>query len=186
MFKKIALGLAAIIAVLVLVIAMQPARFAVEREVVINAPADVIYPYLDNLRAWEAWSPFAKMDPQQKNTYEGPESGVGASTSWEGGREAGKGRATITAVKPNQEVDIELEFLEPMQATNRALFTLAAAEGATTVTWRLEGTNGFAGKASSLFMNMDAMVGGEFEKGLASMKTLAEAAADERKAESAE
>ena len=89
---------------------------------------------------------------------------------------------TITAVKPDREVEIAIEFLAPMAATNRALFTLTPAGAATRVTWRMEGTNGFVAKAIGLVMNMDEMVGGEFEKGLASMKALAEADARKRAA----
>jgi len=160
-------------------VALQPAEFAVERSATIEAPAHLVYGYIENLREWEAWSPFARMDPQQQNSYEGPAAGVGAITAWEG-PEAGKGRATITGVKPDREVDVRLEFQEPMQVTNRAVFRLAPVGDATTVTWRLEGRNGFVAKAFSLLVDMDAMVGGEFEKGLASMKTLAEGAENER------
>jgi len=179
MLKRIALGVAAIVVVLVVVVALQPAEFAVERSATIEAPPHLVYGYIENLREWEAWSPFARMDPKQKNSYSGPAAGVGAITSWEG-PEAGKGRATITAVEPDRQVDLRLEFQEPMQATNRAVFTLVPAGSATTVTWRLEGRNGFLGKAVGLLMDMDSMVGGEFEKGLASMKTLAETASAER------
>jgi len=100
---------------------------------------------------------------------------VGATCSWQGGK-AGRGRMTIVGVQPDREIDLRLEFFEPMAATNRVTFTLVPAEDATRVTWSMEGTNGFVGKAAALVMNMDRMVGGEFEKGLASMKTLAEAA----------
>jgi hypothetical protein len=184
MLKKIALGLGAVLAVLLVVIALQPSAFVIERSATMNAPADIVYAQINDLRAWEAWSPWAKMDPQMKSTFEGPASGVGAVTSWSG-PDAGKGRMEITAVKPNQEVDIKLDFLEPMQATNRTLFTLTENAGATTVNWRMQGNNGFAGKGFALFMNMDKLVGADFEKGLASMKALTEAAATKRKAEGA-
>ena len=174
MLKKIALALGAVLLLLVAVVAMQPSAFRVERSAAIDAPPEVVYRHIENLRAWEAWNPWQKLDPQMKSRYAGPEAGVGAITSWEGPN-AGKGRMTITSVKPNQEVEIELEFLAPMAATNRALFTLTPAQGATRVTWLMEGRNGFAAKAIGLVMDMDAMIGAEFEKGLASMKALAEA-----------
>jgi len=176
MLKTIAVGLVAIVAVLAVVVALQPSAFRVERSTTIEAPSHLIYGYIHDLRAMEAWSPFAKMDPAQENTYTGPAEGVGATCSWQGGK-AGRGRMTITAVQPDREVDLRLEFFEPMEATNRTTFTLVPAEGATRVTWSMEGTNGFLSKAVALVMNMDRMVGGEFEQGLASMKTLAEAAA---------
>jgi hypothetical protein len=177
MVKKIALGLGAVLLALVAVVALQPSSFVVERSAVVEAPPDIVYGHIASLRAMDAWSPWVKMDPQMKSTYEGPETGVGARSSWEG-PEMGKGRITVTAVKPGREVEMKLEMLAPMEATNRVLFTLVEAGGATGVSWRLEGTNGFVGKALALAMNMDEMVGGPFESGLASLKRLAEADAE--------
>jgi len=174
MWKKIALGLGAIAVVLVAVIAMQPSSFTIERSTSIEAPAGIVYGHIQNLRAMDAWSPWARMDPQMKIAYEGPEAGVGARSSWEG-PQMGKGRLTVTAVRPDQEIEMELEMMTPVQATNRILFTLASTGGATHVTWRMDGTNGFVGKALGLFMNMEEMVGGPFESGLASLKRVAEA-----------
>ena len=173
MIGRILLGLSAIVGVLTIVVAMQPAAFSVERSVTIEAPSSLLYGYIAEPRAHERWSPFMKMDPAQQNTYTGSASGVGAVCSWEGGK-AGKGRMTIVGAKPNREVDIELEFVKPMQATNSAVFTLVPAGDATTVTWRMDGHNGFVAKAVGLVMNMDTMVGGEFTKGLAALKTVAE------------
>ena len=181
MLKKIALALGAVLLALVAVVAMQPSSFVIERSAAIDAPPGVAYRHIENLRAWEAWNPWQKLDPELKSSYAGPEAGVGATSSWEGPN-AGKGRMTIGAVKPDQEVEIELEFLAPVAATNRALFTLTPAQGATRVTWRMEGRNGFVAKALGLVMDMDQMVGGEFEKGLASLKALAEADARKRAA----
>ena len=119
--RCIALG--ALVAVLIAVIALQPCEFAIERATVIAAPPEVVFAHLDSPKAMDVWSPWVKMDPEQKLTHEGPESGVGASESWEG-PQIGAGRLTITGVKPNEEVEMRLEFTKPMQATNRALFTL--------------------------------------------------------------
>ena len=173
MIGKIFLGLAAIVGVLAIVVAMQPAAFSVERSTTIQAPSSLLYGYIAEPRAHEKWSPFMKMDPAQKNTYTGPASGVGAVCSWEGGQ-AGEGRMTIVGAEPNREVDIKLEFVKPLEGTNRAVFTLVPAGNATTVTWRMDGNNGFVAKAVGLVMDMDSMVGGEFAKGLAALKTLAE------------
>jgi uncharacterized protein YndB with AHSA1/START domain len=181
--KKIALALVAIVLLLVAVVAMQPSSFAVERSLTMAAPPEVVYEHIENLRAFDVWNPFSKMDPQMKTSYAGPEAGVGASSSWEG-PEMGKGSMTITAVKPDREVEIRLDFLAPMEATNHARFTLTPADGGTRVTWRMEGTNNFVGKAFSLVVDMDEMVGGEFAKGLESMKVLAEADARKRAASS--
>lgn len=179
---KALIALAAIIAVLVVVVAMQPSTFAVERSTDIRAPADVIYAHIENLRSLNTWSPWSKMDPQMRITYEGPEAGVGASSSWDGPK-IGRGRMTITAAKADQEVDLRLEFLAPMRATNRAIFALTPADNATRVTWRMEGTNGFIGKAFALFMNLDKTVGEDFERGLGALKLLAEADAEKRTAQ---
>lgn len=179
MGRKIALALAAAIAVLVAVIWMQPSAFTIARSTEIAAPPGVIIAHIQNLRAMDAWSPWAKMDPKMKISYEGPESGVGARSSWEG-PEMGKGRNTVVAVKPEQEVEMKLEMLAPMQATNRVVFSLEPAGGATRVTWRMDGTSNFVGKAFGLFLSMDEMVGVPFENGLAALKTVAETQAARR------
>jgi hypothetical protein len=114
------------------------------------------------------------MDPQMKTTYAGPEVGLGAVSSWEG-PQTGKGRMIITAAEPDETIDLRLEFLAPFEATNRVRFVFAPTGEGTQVTWRMEGRNGFVGKAVGLFMDMDAMVGGDFDRGLTSMKTVAEA-----------
>ena len=155
-------------------VAAQPSAFVIERSAAIDASPELVYRHIASLRAMDAWSPWVKMDAQMKVTYEGPEAGVGARSSWEG-PEMGKGRLTVTAVEPDREVEMKLEMLSPMQATNRIVFTLVPAQEGTRVTWRMEGTNGFVGKAMTLLMGMDEMVGGPFEQGLAALKVLAEA-----------
>jgi uncharacterized protein YndB with AHSA1/START domain len=179
MARTILLLLGALVVVLIAVIALQPSTFAIERAIDIAAPPDVVFAHLASPKAMDVWSPWVKMDPEQKLSHEGPESGVGAIESWEG-PQIGAGRLTITGVKPNEEVEMRLEFTKPMKATNRALFTLTPAGDGTRITWRMEGTNNFVGKAASLVMNMDETVGGTFEHGLADLKTLAEADAKQR------
>jgi len=174
MIKKIAIALGALAVILIAVIALQPAEFAIERDTVIAAPPEVVFPHVESPKALDVWSPWMKTDPKITVTHEGPESGVGATESWEG-PEMGVGSLTITGVKPNEEVELKLDFVKPMRATNRALFTLTPVDEGTRVAWRMEGTNNFAAKAASLVMNMDEMVGGTFERGLADLKALAEA-----------
>jgi hypothetical protein len=183
MLKKIGLGIAVVVVALVVFVSMQPGSFAVERSITMQAPVDIAYGLVSDFHAWENWSPWAKLDPNMKTTYEGPGNTEGSSYSWEGSKEVGKGRMTMTALKPAQSVEIKLEFLAPFQATNRTLFSFAPQGDATNVTWRMEGTNSFAAKALHLVVDMDKMVGKDFEKGLASMKALAEAAAQKRQAE---
>jgi hypothetical protein len=183
MWKKIGLGLAAALVVLLVVIALQPSHFVVERSTTMQAPADVPYALVSDFHAWEAWSPYAKLDPTMKTTYEGPPRTVGSSYSWEGNSQAGKGRMTLSELQPSQRVDIQLEFTAPMKATNHAAFAFAPEGTATKVTWSMEGDNGFVSKAFCLFVDMDKLVGTDFEKGLASLKTLAEADAARRRTE---
>jgi uncharacterized protein YndB with AHSA1/START domain len=179
MVRTILLLLGAAVAVLCAVIALQPSTFVIERATEIAAPPEVVFSHLDSPRALDEWSPFVKMDPEQTLTYEGPERGVGAIENWKG-PQIGAGRLTITGIRPNEEVELRLEFLEPMKATNRALYTLTPADDGTRIAWRMEGTNNFVGKAASLVMNMDETVGGQFERGLADLKALAEADAKAR------
>ena len=173
MFRKILLGLAAALVVFAGVAAMQPSTFEVSRSALVRAPADVVYRHIESLRAMDVWSPYAHMDPKLKLAYDGPESGVGARSSWEG-PQMGTGSLTITSAVPDREVEMSLDMLTPMEAHNRILFTLVPKDGATEVTWRMQGRSGFLGKAIGLFMNMDRMVGGQFEQGLASLQQVAE------------
>jgi uncharacterized protein YndB with AHSA1/START domain len=155
-------------------VALQPSEFVIERSAAIAAPPEVVYDQIANLRAMDAWSPWVRMDAQLKIAYEGPESGVGARSSWQG-PEMGEGRLTVTAVKPAREVEMELTMLSPMEATNRIVFSLDPTARGTEVTWRMEGRNGFVAKALGLFVDVDAMVGGPFEQGLAALARLVEA-----------
>ena len=171
---RIALGALIVGAAAATFVATRPAEFVVERSALIAASPGVVYDHIASLRAMDVWSPWVRMDPKLEIAYTGPESGVGARSSWEG-PEMGAGRLTVTAVKPDREVEMQLEMLSPMAATNRILFTLVPATGGTQVTWRMEGRNGFVGKAFGLFMDMDGMVGGPFEQGLAALRGVAEA-----------
>lgn len=177
MAKKIGLGFLALLAVLILVISTRPESFRVERSAQVNAPAAAVYPLINDFHKWNQWSPFEKIDPNMKRNYEGPGEGPGAVYTWAGNDQAGEGRMTITDVKPNELVNIKLEFTKPFAATNQAIFTLQPSQGGTRVTWAMEGKNNFVSKAMSLFMSMDSMVGGQFEKGLADLNTAAQSEA---------
>ena len=179
MLKKILVALVVIVIVFVVVVAMRPADFRITRTATIAAPAEVIFQNVNDLHKWEAWSPWAKLDPSMKQTYEGAAAGVGAIYSWDGNKEVGAGRMTITESRTNEAIVIKLEFLKPFAAVNDTEFTFKSADAngnQTVVTWTMSGTNNFMSKAFCMFMNMDKMVGGDFEKGLASLKTLTEAA----------
>jgi uncharacterized protein YndB with AHSA1/START domain len=179
MLKKvmIALGLfAALIGILAVTVAMQPAEFSIGRSVTIAAPPATVFGLVNDFHQWEKWSPWAKLDPAMKTTFEGSESGAGAIYTWVGNSDVGEGRMTILESRAPERVGIQLEFLAPMKVTNATEFSFKAQGDGTTVTWRMTGKNDFMGKAFSLFVDMDAMVGADFEKGLAAMQTAAEAA----------
>ena len=176
MLKFILIGLAVIIVVLAVVVAMQPDDFRVTRSATVSAPAAVVFAQVNDLHKWEARNPWQKKDPAMKLTFDGPPAGPGASYSWAGNNEVGEGRLTITESRPGELVRLKLEFMKPFAATNTADFTFKPEGDKTAVTWSMEGKNNYLAKALHLVMNMDKMVGGEFEKGLADMKVAAEAA----------
>ena len=179
MIKKILIGLAVIIVVLVVVIALQPATYQVERSTNIAAPAAVVFAQVNDFHNWNAWSPWAKLDPAMKQTFAGAPSGTGAVYSWVGNKEVGEGRMMITESHPSDLVRIKLEFLKPFAATSSTEFTFTPQGNQTAVKWRMSGENNFMAKAFHLVMNMDKMIGSDFEKGLAQIKAVAEAAPKE-------
>ena len=171
----ILLALAFIALLFIIVVTGQPDEFKMSRSAKIAAPPDKLFPHVNDLHKWEAWSPWAKLDPNAKNTFDGPASGVGSSMAWDGNNKVGSGKMTITDSKPGEAIRFRLDFLKPMKATNTAEFTFRPEGGQTVVVWLMAGKNSFAGKMFGLLMNCDKMVGGQFEKGLASLKTVAEA-----------
>ncbi len=181
MIKKILLGIVIVVVVVVAVIAvvaaLQPTHYHIERSATINAPTPVVFAQVNDFHKWEAWSPWAKIDPAMKQTCEGAPSGTGAIYTWAGNNQVGEGRMTITESHPSDLIKIKLEFMKPWSATNAANFTFKPQGNQTAVTWTMDGDNNFMGKAFGLFMNMDKMIGGDFEKGLAQMKSVAETAA---------
>jgi len=176
MLKKILIALAAIVVVFVGVVAMQPSDFRIVRTATMSAPAPAVFAQVNDFHNWEAWSPWAKLDPAAKNSFEGPSAGTGAIFRWAGNKEVGEGSMTITESRPSDLIRIKLEFLKPFAATNSAEFTFKPDGDQTAVTWSMAGKNKFISKAICLFMNMDKMVGGKFEEGLAAMKSIVEAA----------
>jgi hypothetical protein len=175
MLKKILIALVAIVVVFVVVVAMQPSEFSVVRTATMSAPAPAVFAQVNDFHNWEAWSPWAKLDPATKNSFEGPSAGIGAIFRWASNKEVGEGSMTITESRPSDLIRIKLEFLKPFAATNSAEFTFKPDGDQTAVTWSMAGKNNFISKAICLFMNMDKMVGGKFEEGLAAMKSFVEA-----------
>jgi hypothetical protein len=174
LFKKILLVLAVIVIGFLVVVALQPADFRVARSATMAAPAEAVFEQVNDFHKWEAWSPWAKLDPAAKNSFEGPSSGTGAIFKWSGNSDVGEGKMTVTESRPSELIRIKLEFLKPFAATNTAEFTFKPAGDQTVVTWSMSGTKDFIQKGFCMFMNMDKMVGSDFEKGLTSMKAIVE------------
>jgi hypothetical protein len=173
----ISLGvLAALILVFVIVVALQPADFRVSRGATMSAPAAAIFPHVNDLKKWETWSPWAGLDPDAKYAFQGPAAGQGAAMTWDGNSQVGAGKLAIIESRPNELVRYRLDFYKPMAGTSEAEFSFAPEGGQTRVTWTMTGKNNFIAKAMCLFMDLDQMVGGQFEKGLASLRAIAEAA----------
>jgi hypothetical protein len=176
--KKILIVLAvfaAIVAVFAVVVALQPSEFRVARSATIAAPAADVFAQVNDFHNWDAWSPWAKLDPASKVTFEGASAGTGAIFTWSGNDKVGEGRMTVTESHPSDLVRINLEFIRPFAGTSLAEFTFNPEGNQTVVTWSMSGQHGFLAKAFCLFMNMDKTVGGDFEKGLAQMKAVVEA-----------
>jgi hypothetical protein len=176
MIKKILIGLVLIIVVLVVIILLQPTHYRVERSTTISAAPATVFAQVNDFHKWDAWSPWAKTDPTMKTNFDGAPAGTGAGYSWVGNSQVGEGHMTITDSHPSDMIKIKLEFIKPFTATDVTQFNFQPNGSQTKVTWSLEGDNNFIGKAFGLVMNMDKMVGGDFEKGLAQMKSVAEAA----------
>ncbi len=176
MLWKILIALVVIVVGLVGVITLQPARYRVSRSTTIAAPAPVVFAQVNDFHKWSAWSPWEKIDPAMKRTYEGPPAGVGASYAWVGSREVGEGRMMIVESRPSDLIQVKLEFVKPFAGTSVAEFSFKPDGERTLVTWSMTGDKNFIAKAIHLAMSMDRMIGDQFDKGLAAMKTVAEAA----------
>jgi uncharacterized protein YndB with AHSA1/START domain len=177
MLKTVALVLAVVIFGLVILVSSRPATYHVERSATLNAPPEAAYALVHDFHQWQGWSPWAKLDLAMQTNYSGPAAGVGASYSWTGNKQVGEGRMTITDAQPGERLAIRLEFLKPWKSTNATLFTFVRQGQGSVVTWAMDGENNFASKAFSFFSSMDKMLGPDFERGLAQLKLLAEAAA---------
>ena len=185
MLKRVAVIAAALIAVLALVIATRPAQLHVERSLAVSAAPALVFPLINDFRAWSSWSPWEKLDPNMKREVSGAPQGKGALYAWSGNDQVGVGSMEITDSAAPEQVKIRLEFKQPWQATNATTFSLVPTTQGTRVTWAMDGENNFGAKAMSMFMNMDEMIGKDFEAGLTNLGALAEAAAEQQRAAAA-
>ena len=176
MLVPILITLAAVVVLFVIIVALRPSDFRVERSIVVAVPPAAAFAQVNDFHKWEAWNPWAKMDPAMKETYDGAPAGVGAGYSWIGNKDVGTGRMTLTESRPFESIKIKLEFLKPFAATNTAEFTFKPDGNQTIVTWSMFGKSNYFCKLMGLFMSMDKMIGSQFEKGLADLKKASEAA----------
>jgi hypothetical protein len=174
MIKKILILLAVLVVVLIVIIATRPATFSVSRSAVIAAPPAVVFAQVNDFRKWDAWSPWAKLDPNSSVTFEGPGAGTGSIMKWSGNKEVGEGRQEIVESQAGKLVLIRLDFVKPFVSTSDTVFRFEPSGSGTLVTWTMSGNNNFTGKAISLVMDCEKMIGPQFETGLASLKRVSE------------
>lgn len=172
--KYVALGLALFVGVVLAFAAMKPDHFRIQRSATLKAPPEKIFPLINDFSRWGAWSPYEKKDPAMKRIFSGPAAGPGAVYAWEGNQDVGQGRMEITQAAASTLVALKLDFVKPFEAHNRVDFTLKPGGETTEVTWTMHGPMPFVSKVMTVFFDMDRMVGGDFEAGLASLKALAE------------
>ena len=175
MLKIVGIILLVLLGALLLMASRQPDAFAIERSVVMAAPAAKIFPRVADLHQWGSWSPYEKFDPHMKKVFNGTPGAAGASYYWRGNAKAGEGTFTVRELMPPSKVTMQLDMLKPIEGHNVVEFNFEPTDGGTRVTWAMRGANTFLSKTLGLFMNMDTMIGKDFENGLASLKTQVEA-----------
>ena len=161
------------IAGILLYAATKPDSFRVQRAVLVNAPPDTVFPLLNDIKAWTVWSPYEKKDPAMKRTYGAVTAGKGATYAWDGDKNVGQGSIEIVESGPRK-ILLKLDFVKPFEAHNMGEFLLEPKGNSTSVTWATYGPSPYISKVIGTFMNIDDMIGRDFEKGLADLKAAAE------------
>jgi uncharacterized protein YndB with AHSA1/START domain len=174
--KRVVVGLLVVVAVFAVIVATQPNSILIVRSQVIAAPPEAVFEHVNNFRQWEAWSPWAKLDPEAKNSFSGPESGPGAVFTWSGNDKVGEGQMEIKDSQPPSQLTIQLDFVRPYEDHSTVIFDFQPVKPGTNVTWTMKGEHNLISKIMCLFMDLDAMVGPDFERGLTSLKTIVESA----------
>ncbi len=173
----IVIGVLVLLAALIVFIASRPTHFRIERSAQVVAPTQAIFELLNDFHQWHRWSPWEKLDPAMKKTFGGAPAGPGAHYAWRGNSKAGQGSMTLLHSTPNEVVSVQIQFVKPFSATNLTTFKLSPTAGdRTTVHWIMEGKNGFAAKAFGMLVNVDRMLGKDFEEGLVNLGNAARAA----------
>ena len=173
MLKKILLVVVVVVGIFAAFVATRPSQWRIARSTVVAAPAEAVYPKVADFHGWDAWSPWAKLDPAMKADFTGTPGTVGSSYHWTGNDKVGEGRMTILELVPGRKVGIKLEFLKPWEQTSLTEFSFVPEGAGTKVTWAMSGEHDFVGKLFALVMNMEKMVGPDFEKGLSALKAQA-------------
>jgi hypothetical protein len=174
MIEVIVIVIAVLVVVLLIYAATRPDTFRVERLLSIKAPAEKIFPLINDFREWEPWSPWEKVDPAVKRTYSGAASGEGAVYEWSGNKNIGQGRLEIVESLPPSKVKLKIDFIEPFEAHNMIEFTLVPQGDSTLVTQAMYGPSPFISRLMGIFCSMNKMVGQKYEEGLANLKALSE------------
>lgn len=173
MLKKILIGLSVIVLILAVVIAMQPSEFQISRSELIPASPRTVFEHVNDLHRWDAWSPWAKLDPAAEKTFSGPSAGVGSSFRWSGNKEIGEGAMTITESRSPEFIRLRLTFVRPFAATNEALFTFLPEVSGTRVTWSMSGPVNTTAKLARIFIDVDQMLAEQFARGLTDLQSVA-------------
>jgi len=183
LLKRIGFAFAIFVSLAVILISIQPPDFRITRSVTVAAPAQSIFAHVNDLHKWDAWSPWSRLDPTAKARFEGPRTGKESTFHWSGNKEIGEGTMTITESEPHRLVRIKIEFVRPFTAVNMAEFTFASEGEHTIVTWSMYGPNNFMAKAMHLLMDMEKMLGSDFERGLERLKAIAETSSRNKSSE---
>lgn len=174
MIKTILIVLVVVIVAIAIYAATKPDAFVVQRSIGIKAPPERLFALVVDFKAWPQWSPYEKLDPAMQRALGGSEQGKGATYAWEGNSKAGKGRMEIVDTTEPTRIAIKLDFVKPFEASNDVEFTFVRSGDTTIATWAMRGKWPYISKVIGVFVNMDHLIGKDFEAGLASLKTLAE------------
>jgi uncharacterized protein YndB with AHSA1/START domain len=170
----VAIVLAVAIAIVLILAAIKPDTFSVQRATTVRAPAEKIFALINDFHRWGTWSPYEARDPAMKRSYSGPANGVGAVYGWDGNNNVGAGRMEILETSPPAKIVIKLDFFKPFEGHNTAEFTILPQGDATDVRWVMHGPAPFMSRLMQVFINLDRMIGKDFEIGLANLKRLTE------------
>ena len=174
MLRIIFIAIVVVIAAVLVIAAFRPDTLHVERSTRISTPPQKIFRYVNDFHQWGVWSPYEKLDPALKRIFSGPEEGKGAVYEWEGNKNVGQGRMEIIESSEPGRIGIRLDFIKPFEAHNLASFTFQPDGASTRVTWAMDGPALYFHKLMGLFINMDRLIGKDFETGLANLKSVSE------------